>query len=233
MSAALSSRLPVMDTIKTAWRKVYGVKATFWSILSIVFTLEVMMAFLKAIFQSPTGDLPLPLKILAVLVAVIVLFFSWDMLFMGIEWAAGRAISFKQVRYALQASLFVRMAGLYLLEFIILCCVAIPLMIASILVDMHLVISMVLCLVWVVMLLFVATRLYLAKAIVIAGRKDPITALKISFRATRGYALSILWIIIMTLLILVVSAVPLGIGLIWSLPFLFVTYGEVYRRLIS
>jgi uncharacterized membrane protein len=79
---------------------------------------------------------------------------------------------------------------------------------------------------------YLAMRLVVAKAIVINEKKNPIHAIKISFAATKYHVWNIIGFVILQTLALVLSIIPLGMGLIWSIPFCSVAYGLLYRKLV-
>jgi len=60
-----------------------------------------------------------------------------------------------------------------------------------------------------------------------------IQAFKMSISAIKPHFIKIFALIIATILILFVSTIPFGIGLIWSLPWAAVIYGILYRELIG
>jgi uncharacterized membrane protein len=93
--------------------------------------------------------------------------------------------------------------------------------------------SALLRIVWLVLFYAIVFRLILGKAFVIAKQMGPLEALKASFAATKGNVWNLIGVMVISMLILFVSAIPFGIGLIWSLPYIFINYGEVFKRLVT
>jgi uncharacterized membrane protein len=79
--------------------------------------------------------------------------------------------------------------------------------------------------------IYLSLRLLMGMGLVLDRGATPWHAVKMSFRATRSNVWPLIGIILAELGILIVSAIPLGIGLIWTLPFVWVVYGTVYKRL--
>jgi hypothetical protein len=224
--------LPVMDTVKTAWNKVSGVKGSFWAVLGIVFVAEFLIGFMGGFFQTPKGQLPIAVTIVSMLVGLLVMVISWGLLYMGIQRAAGQPITYRMVGYAFNWGLIFRMIGLYILQMLILGCVSLILLLTFVL-SLSAVVNVILGIVWFVLFYAILFRLVLGKAFVIAKQMGPVDAIKASFAATKGNVWNVIGIMLIMLLILFVSAIPLGIGLIWSLPYVFINYGEVFKRLVT
>src|SRR5205085_143591 len=78
---------------------------------------------------------------------------------------------------------------------------------------------------------YLLVRLMLSIAFVLEQNVNPWRAIVLSFHATRcnfwrlfGWYIAI-WIIMM------ISIIPLGIGLIWTLPLIYISYGMIYKTL--
>ena len=80
---------------------------------------------------------------------------------------------------------------------------------------------------------YLMLRLYVATPLVIMQKANPWAAIKHSFSATKHHVLALFVLIIANILIFMISLIPLGIGLIWSLPYLLISYGVIYERLVS
>jgi hypothetical protein len=224
--------LPVMDTVKTAWNKVSGAKSSFWAVLGIMFVIEFIVGFIGGFFQAPDGHMPIGVTIVSLLFGLIVMVVSWGLLYMGIQRAAGQPITYRMVGYAFNWGLVFRMVGLYILQLLILGGVSLILLLTSIL-SLGTVVNVVLYIVWFVLFYAILFRLILGKAFVIAKQMGPVDAIKASFAATQGNVCNVIGITIIAVLILFVSAIPFGIGLIWSLPYIFINYGEIFKRLVT
>jgi hypothetical protein len=224
--------LPVMDTVKTAWSKVSGAKGSFWAVLGVLFVIEFVIGFFGGFFQAPNGQMPLAVTIVSLLFGIVVMVISWGLLYLGIQRAAGQPITYRMVGYAFNWGLIFRMIGLYILQIVMLGGVSLILLLTTVL-SMGAVVNVILGIVWFVLFYAILFRLILGKAFVIAKQLGPVDAIKASFAATKGNVWNVIAIMIIALLILFVSAIPFGIGLIWSLPYVFINYGEMFKKLVT
>jgi hypothetical protein len=234
----ITYRLPILDTLNTAWDKVKGVKGTFWAVMGIVIALEFVIGIFTGLFQGPHGQLPIALGLLTFVVGLIVLMIAWGMLYFGIQRAADQPIQFSMISYVFNTSLFFRMIGVYILQMLILAGVSALLGVAFVVTHFlpgggAVVVGILVYIVWLIVFVHVIFRMYLSKAFVIARHMGPLTAIYASFAATKGNVWRLVGVAFCSVLVFFVSAIPLGIGLIWSLPFLFINYGEVFKRLTS
>lgn len=225
--------LPVIDTVKAAWGRVSGAKATFWSILFIVFILQFILGILnKHVDASGAGYVVL---IFSIAIVVIQLFISWGLIYLGVQRALDLPIQYGMVRYVMTFGLFCRMIGVYILQFLILAVISCLLGVAQFLSNagslIASILSFIIVVVWAVLFVIMIIRMYLSKPLVIVEGLGPWVAIKRSIALTRNNVWPLIGIAIINILIVVVSAIPLGIGLIWSLPYVFISYGVVYRRL--
>jgi uncharacterized membrane protein len=74
-------------------------------------------------------------------------------------------------------------------------------------------------------------RLYLALPITIAEKVWPWTAISESFASTKGHVWQLILLLALNIGIFIVSCIPLGLGLIWALPYGLINLGMVYRML--
>lgn len=230
-----NNRLMIMETVRAAWSKVSGSKGTIWAVMGIAILLQVMLGILGQF--TPAGAAGLVGAIVAIVGLIIQLFLAWGMIYLGIERAAGNPIQFDQVKIVLKLNLFLRMIGLYFLQMLILGSVLVVFMIPPVLAHnflsdtMEQLISAISYLVGAGFFVFFAMRLFLAKGFVIRQGLGPITGIKKSFEKTESNVCRLFGLGVINILILVVSVIPLGIGLIWSLPYLLINYGEVFKKL--
>lgn len=244
--------LPVLEVVSTAWDKVSGAKGTIWGVMILSF----LIIFGLNIFRGITFSL-LGATIVGSIIIVLIqlagmavqLLFSWGLTYIGIQRALNLPIQVSSVRYVFDLKLFLKMIGLYLLQFLIVLGVLIPGLILSWLflkisgVPLHQTAPAVIPgTVWLgmslisfitfILICYLALRMVLAKGIVIKNNLDPLDAIKQSFNATDGVTLKILGLYIINAIILIVSAIPFGIGLIWSIPYLTIAYGVLFDKLI-
>jgi hypothetical protein len=86
-------------------------------------------------------------------------------------------------------------------------------------------------LVGLIILMILSLRLILSLAFILDKNVNPWQAIVLSFKATHGNAWRIFGFYILAYLILFLSAIPFGIGLIWTIPLIFICYGLVYKTL--
>lgn len=79
--------------------------------------------------------------------------------------------------------------------------------------------------------LYLTISMHQAVGFILDKSLDSFKAIKMSFRVTKPYIVELLGLYIIMGFILFISALPLGIGLIWTVPFSYILYGEVYKRL--
>ncbi len=228
--------LPVFDTMKSAWEKVKGSKGTIWCLYLILIVISGVLGGIgfaignQAIFA-----------ILNIIVMIISLFFFFSFIYLGIQRAQGLPIRVGIAKNVMTVGVFFRMVGLYLLKgFIFLMCgLAIGLLVTIFAVLLSLLnlpyltqtLIMIFSIVMGVLMIGLALRFYLAVGMVIANEMNPWDALVASFSATKGNVCRIIGLILLNFLIVFISVIPFGIGLIWTIPYSLICYGEVYRRL--
>lgn len=132
---------------------------------------------------------------------------------------------------------FFKIIGLYILQFLIY----LPLILLGFLAlniyglqlagAMSFWLALVIYLCSVVGFIYLYCRLLISTGIVLDKKTNPWEAIKQSFRATRANVLRLVGISLILLIIFFISILPLGIGLIWSLPLLYIAYGMIYHRL--
>ncbi|MBX7191734.1 MAG: hypothetical protein K1X94_06740 [Sandaracinaceae bacterium] len=77
----------------------------------------------------------------------------------------------------------------------------------------------------------IGARLCLAPAIVVDEHRDPLSALRRSWELTEGQTVPVLVLGVMLALLNLLGAIPLGLGLIVTMPITFLAVVHVYRRL--
>ncbi|SRR5579883_516578 len=226
----------LFDTIKIAWEKVKGTKGIFWGIFLIMFLFDIINGIMGSLNKESYSFTYAFIGLIAQLIGT---FISFSLLYLGIQRAFNRPIAFSLIKYGLQFSIIIRMIGLFILQYLIM----IPflfLFIAPIFavmkLDLSTALSVVLILVSIigfVLAVYVMIRLAVANAFILDQKYNPIKALKSSFRVTKSHVLELIGIAFINFLILLISAIPLGIGLIWSFPYLVINFGEIYKKLVE
>lgn len=230
----MTYQLPVEDTLRSAWAKVYGAKQTIWMafiiLLAIVFCLGIIQGLTEVASTTLSGFIKL-------ITNVVSYFLQIGVLYIGICRAKDLPIHYQQMFRAFSLQRALNIVGLYIAEIVLL---IVPALIAGAggfitaasFPAAGLIGILVLCL-GVIAGIYLVTRLLPSLALVLDQDLGPIQAIKLSFKLTEGNVLRLLLLSLIQILILIISAIPLGIGLIWALPFTFITYGTIYQNLLK
>src|SRR5207249_509242 len=84
----------------------------------------------------------------------------------------------------------------------------------------------------VIALIYIYYRMVPALGFVLDRQQRPWEAIKSAFQVTNNNVLRLLEIHILAMLIFFISIIPLGIGLIWTIPFLYNLYAIIYKNLL-
>lgn len=223
--------LPVWDTITTAWEKVHGAKKTFWASLLLLALIMFGLGIVEGIFEALPG---IPVMIRALSNAITYLI-NVSLIYIGIKRAQNLPINYKMMFHAFHKDVFLRIAGLFILQALIL---AIPAALAAAGYGLLIAGNIIFTLLGISLLLasYIASIVLLIRIGVSVGfvmdqQLNPWHAIKSSFAATRGNFWNLVGLFLLQLLIATASAIPLGIGLIWTIPLCLITYGVIYQRL--
>lgn len=232
--------LPVWDTIVTAWEKVKGTKGTFWTAIFLIIAIWIASSFANLIISA---IIP-PLKpIIQFCVQVLVFLLDAGLVYIGIRCAFELPIVYTHIFRGVKANIAWRLIILYLLKTIIICpfvaLLIVPPFILLTLVSLAgptLVILQIFCaIIFALALIFglmILIRMSLSTLFIIDKVKGPWEAIKLSFKATRGNFAALLGVFIIEYIFIIISVIPLGIGLIWTIPFGFITIGLIYKKLL-
>lgn len=228
-----SQQLPVWDTIKSAWETTYGSKATFWAGIGIMFAVMLCLGFIEGLLGSGAE------AIIKIISNILGYFMQLGLIYMGICRAQNKPINFEMLFYAFKSPIATRVIGLYILQFLIMLAIMIPAIIVIVASGAiaafagglgKLLAGIVILLVFAT-LVFVGARIFLSMGLVLDQSYGPWNAIKKSFAITEGHVWSLIGIFILQSIIIFISAIPLGIGLIWTIPFGLVCYGTIFKRL--
>jgi len=236
-------RLPIIETVKNSWEKVKGSKATFWAVLIIVIMAQLCVTGIDQLLQPSNNEqavtsgfiyLGIAVTILLVIFRIIL---QWGLVYMAVQRAMNLSIRFNMLKYVFNMNLIFRMIGLTVLNFLILLPAIILLFLPTAFSTNNInnimkLLTSISYLVGAILFVYLFMRLLLAPVLVIMKKTGPWTAIKISFKATKSNVWRLIGLFLLNMIILVLSAIPLGIGLIWSLPYLFISYAMVYKELI-
>lgn len=220
-------RLPILETIRTAWEEIKGTKAPFWGALFLL----ILIMFCLGIAQRVTSDVSDTLSdILQVVIQVVNFLLQMGMLMMGIKRAFDSPVTYRVMFEPFTFGIAVRAIVLYILELLIFIPIVAIFLIPAMIVESGWVASAIIA-VGVCIVIYLATRIIFAKAFVLDKLSSPWQAIKLSFVITRQNFWRIFILGILESLIVLVSLIPI-IGIIWTLPFAYILYGVAYRSLL-
>lgn len=223
--------IPVGDTISTAWEKVKGSKGSVWAALGIFFLIMIGFGILQAI-TKPT---PILMNAIMVIGQVIQYLLQMGLIYIGIKRAFELPVSYQLMFRTFESDVTLRIIGLYLLEMLIFIPFGIIGVIGYLIGISSIPFGGLICFLLIILAvlgtIYVSIRISLSAALVLDRKLNPWSAIKKSFEATRSNFWRLIGILIIQVLILILSIIPLGVGLIWSLPFILVCYGVIYKNL--
>lgn len=231
MTEPLPYHLPVYETIGKAWKKVYGAKGSLWAALLINILISFCFGFISGLLQDSASFIS---NIINFVGQVISFLLQLGILYIGIRRAFDLPISYKMMFQACHLDIAWRVICVYLLQLVILIIPIIIMIVSGIMymqasgVAMFGIIGV---LIGVIVFIFLAMRMSMSMAFVLDKETNPWPAIQQSFKVTRSNVWRLIGISILQMCILIVSVIPLGIGLIWTLPFVFILYGMIYKNL--
>jgi hypothetical protein len=228
--------LSIGEVVRNAWDKVNGSKKTIWLAFIIFCATTYGIGTLGTNISTTLPFLKTPLALLCSLINVLL---QAGFLYIGIQRALDHPISYPMIFRALQPSFAIRILGLYLLKIIIILPISFLIgftinmtSVAFANDDLFMkVVTLSASILSILLLLYVTLRLFAGMGFVIDKKVNPWQAVKLSFQTTRSNVLNLAALTCIELIILAASIIPLGIGLIWSVPLALIIYGMIYRKL--
>lgn len=227
--------LPIGESITTAWHKVHGSKKTFWAAIGIMILTVIVFSIVENGLRHFSHGLAGLVNLIG---QIIVFLMQMGILYIGILRARDFAINYREMYRAFSWERGLKIVGAYILMLIVF---AVPMLIATVIMvaiqtmvgEAGKLIAAILYLAAFAWLIFFSVRFYLTLGTILDKNLNPIAAIKASYHATQCNFWGLFAIILIKMLVIVVSIIPLGIGLIWSLPFAFNLYGTIYNRLMQ
>lgn len=225
--------LPVAETIRAAWVKTNGAKSSIWA---AKFISALIYFILFGIGKHLPPNMVSARATIPVAVYFILSMSKSGIQYIGIQRAANMAITYKQMYRAFSGSVALNLILLIILRtFILLAPLRIALDIgyieASIGISTITFSSMILLLTAIFISAYLSLGIILSPGYVIANDMGAFEAIARSFKTTKGHLFELFIVFIISNIILLLLALPFGIGLIWGLPFAYVLYGEIFQRL--
>lgn len=221
-------RFPVTETVKLAWNKVKGAKASFWA------ALVVLLLIGSAIYGGllVIGNTVVTQIVLRVYGAIA----SWGIVYIGIQRAITGTIRWGLIWQVFKINTLLRMVGLYLIigifPLLILGAIVLGMSHSSDSSNGLALIGVLAFIIVYVLYLYISMRAFTAPGIILTTDNGPITAIKMSFSATKSNVWRLIGLCLINSVILLISTIPFGLGLIWSVPYVFINYGVAYEKLM-
>ena len=243
-------RLPVFETIKTSWARVKGAKCTFWGVFGCLLAIQFVLVGFDMLTDNSKGQaivnggLALAcIMVLYFILTILKILLQWGIVYIAVQRAMDFPIQFNMIKNVFSFGVFFRMIGLVILQFIVLIPAAIfiflpilfkvdPTTITTNTSDILKLLTASCYIIGGILAVFLSVRMSLAVALVITKKTNPWKAIKISFKATKSNVWRLIGLHLMNVIIILVSIIPIGIGLIWTIPYAMITYGVIYKKLV-
>lgn len=235
--------LPVSETIQAAWEKVGGSKKSFWAAIGVSILIAFGIGLVAGLLSNISDLLAGLVNFIGQIISTLI---SMGILYMGIQRAKNAPINYKQMFYAFESPIAIRIIGVYVIQFLIF----FPLTLLFIFVPMVIfgnalgdtfssglnaanffLVSWILL--GVLISLYITLRLLLSMAFVLDQKSTSWTAIKQSYFASRGNEWRLLAILFFQILTILIGGLLLGIGLIWAIPYTMILYGLTYKNLLA
>lgn len=229
--------LPIFETISTAWQKISGSKTTFFTCLAIFFGIQLCLGIILYFVEDQ--------MILSVIFSVISFFVSClltaGIFYLGLRRAFDLPISYEMMFKAFEPDMILKIIGAFILQMIIFIAAPLVVMIIFSMVArlestgndvLRLIIA---CgyLISFIIAFYLAIRMSLNILFVLDKHVSPLESIKLSFQATQSNVWRLIGLFITLNIINFIAMIPLGIGLIWTMPLAYIVYGIVYKKLLA
>jgi len=247
------NKLPVMQTLREAWEDVPGFKATIWVCILIVLAFSVLFHLLHAAMmhdmslasilqiQKPAPKPTIPVSLLDIFYSFFNLLLSSGTIYVAIRHVAKLTARSNMMWHSFKGNI----AWSLIITTLLLGLIIVGLVLLSLIPTFYLVghygqagapdsVKFYVSLVYVALAIiwaYIYVRLMLFMPIILDRELGPIDALKLSSHSTKGYFWRIVGVTFLTSLIVIVSMIPAGIGLIWTLPFAYCVNATIYKKL--
>lgn len=226
--------LPISETMSIAWNKVKGAKASIWGAFGLIFVIMFCLGLLDGLVKASAPTIE---PMTNIIVQIIGFLLNMGLMYIGIQRGKDAPIAYTQIFRAFEGRIAIRAIAVYLLQvilFIAPICVVIGGVILTSFNQQSLAFligGISTTIIGVISIIYLAVRISFAMAFVLDQVSNPWQSIKQSFMITRSNFWRICWLFILQTLIVLVSMIPLGIGLIWTLPFTVILYGVIYLKL--
>jgi len=253
-----SIRLPIEETLSESWKHVKGTKASYWAAYGITILIYIGFSLIDHFFIAPFiapeiqaeanhvqidfHSFPIIINgILSVIVSLFTFLLRIGILLIGIENAKNQPISYKLMFQSLHFRTALRLISYTIIQLLVVIGLIFTAPFLSIpksflFANFPALNAAVTALIYIVTFclgIYFTTRLSLGYAFILEKKSSLFSAIKLSFHATRCNVLRLIFLYFIIIIIMIVSIIPLGIGLIWTIPLYMNTYGMVYKKLTA
>lgn len=222
----MTANIPVWDSIVESWNKTYGVKGSFWAAFAIMIAIAIGFGIIE-------GLIPRTAILVSLLSSLIAFLLRAGAIYMGILRARNAPVSYQQVFRAMRFNLGLKVVVVYILQVLISLPFVALIVIGAVVTALNHLVGAIICIIGMIALIYISVRIAFGMCYVVDKETGPWNAIKLSFNVTRNHVWSLIGVFLLFFCLFVISAIPLGIGLIWTLPCSFVLYGLLYQKLIS
>lgn len=218
-------RVPVFESISAAWGKTKGFKGTYWAAWIVIMVISIgfgALTFLTDLIH------PSVTVIFQLIQGVILYILNLGLMYLGIKRAANMPVVYTDIFYGFKQPVFLRLIGIILCLAVIFGILALFFIGGSLFTEGF--VKSLVNLITFILTIFLSSRLFLAYAFVLDQNVHPLEAIKLSWKVTQGNVLRIIGVIIIISASYVLGFFALIIGLIWTIPFSLVYYGEIYKK---
>lgn len=232
----------VCEVIKESWHRVKGVKMTYWGAVFIFLAIYVALSLLAGLsiafysqFVNPE-NLKVPFSISKTVISLITLPLPFGISYLAIRRSVNLPINVKQIfeSYRYYGKILLVMVALYVvLFFIVTATVFLSAFFNQFVSNMspswlHYYPVLIQVLGAVITLYFIYSMVN-APLLIIEKKLNPLQAMKASILSFSQHGFKILLTLLCVFVICFISLIPLGIGLIWTLPMMYNAIGVLYR----
>lgn len=207
----------ISEVISEAWQKTAGAKGTFWLAFLIYMAIAIGISMvsqfvLMAVAATSQNEAVIVILTLAeqLVMNLVLMPVVMGIMILGIRRSADVPIAAGSIvgHYSSMWRLFLTMLLMYIMVLIGLLLLIIP--------GIYLMVSY-----------------YMAMPLVVEKGMGPWEALETSRKTISKRWFTMFFFTIVVSLLILISAIPLGIGLIWTLPMAMIAYGVVYRNMFG
>lgn len=225
--------LPVFDTITTAWNKMSGSKATIWGAFLFSFVIMIGVVIFISLFSV---FFPFLKPVIGLVANVISILLFSGVIYIAIQHVSNNPINFSMLFVTFNSPLILNILAVAILRILIFLIPSLIIMgsisMAYLPIPLSGLLGFIIFCAALVILFILYYRLAPVFGFVLDQNLGPIEAIKAAFQATRYNVLCLLGIHLLAIAIFIISLIPFGIGLIWTIPFLFNLYAVIYKRLL-